>query len=145
MDIPWNVPWDCRMGWTVGHTCICKRDMWTSHGMSRGTVGWDEQFTAFLDIYVACWCYIYYNGNILMSCIRCSVLVSFASELKIVPFLRHQSLTYLYIPQTVPYFYVAWRCLMFLAHVGGMFTARVYFISLLPGAVILLMTSLLRQ
>ncbi len=61
------------MGWTVGHTCICKRDMWKSRGMSRGTVGWDEQFKAFLDIYVVCWCYIYYNGSILMSCIRCSV------------------------------------------------------------------------
>ncbi len=40
----WNptVPWDREMGCTVGH--ICKKDRWTSHGMSHGTVGWDGQF-----------------------------------------------------------------------------------------------------
>ncbi len=36
-----TVPWDHGMGWTVGHTCIC-RWTWTSHGMSHCPMGlWD--------------------------------------------------------------------------------------------------------
>ena len=39
------VPWDHGMGWTVGHTCICNKDMWTSCGMSYGPMGsWDGQW-----------------------------------------------------------------------------------------------------
>ncbi len=36
VEIIWNpmVPWDCGIGWTVGHKCICKRDR-----CPMGTVG----------------------------------------------------------------------------------------------------------
>ncbi len=37
-----TIPWDRRMGWTVGHTCIGERDRWTSHRMSHGPMRtWD--------------------------------------------------------------------------------------------------------
>ncbi len=45
MDNP-TVPWDHGMGWTVGHTHASVEGQ-----VSHGTVGWDGQFTAFLDIY----------------------------------------------------------------------------------------------
>ncbi len=41
-------PWD---GMDSGTHTHLQRDRWTSRGMSHGTVGWDGQFTAFLDIY----------------------------------------------------------------------------------------------
>ncbi len=36
-------PWDCRMGWTVRHSCVSERERWTSRGMSHGPM-WDGQW-----------------------------------------------------------------------------------------------------